>query len=348
MAKKLRMGVVGTGMGRAHMNGYKSHPHTELVAICDLDEERLAATAEEMGVRDIYSDSRHFFRRAGLDGVSIAVPNKLHAPLTIDALGCGLHVLCEKPMATTVREAERMQAAAERAGKNLMINFSFRFTEASYALKQQVETGAIGDIYFGRSVWHRLRGIPGFGSWFTDRDMAGGGPLIDLGVHRLDLALWLMGYPEPVAVSGSVYDFLAQKEAKKERKKYTVEDLGCGLVKFANGATLILEASWALNIDEPEHMLTTLYGTKGSIVQRNIKGGYEFIAELNTEENGNFFTKKLTRRAAPSPSAYHEFVDSILAKRAPEATGAEGLKVMKILEGIYKSAATGREVRYKA
>jgi predicted dehydrogenase len=348
MAKKLRMGVVGTGMGRGHMNGYKTHANADLVAICDLDEERLAAAAAEMGVEETYTDSRKFFRQAGLDAVSIAVPNKFHAPLTIDALKCGLHVLCEKPMATTVRQAERMQAAAERAKKNLMINFSFRFTEASYALKHQVESGALGDIYFGRSVWHRLRGFPGFGSWFTDKELAGGGPLIDLGVHRLDLALWLMGYPEPVAVSGSTYDFLAQEEARKTGKKYTVEDLGCGLVKFANGATLILEASWALNIDEPEHMLTTLYGTKGSLVQRNIKGGYEFIAELNTEEDGNFFTKKLNRRTQPSPSAYHEFVNSILEKRPPAATGAEGVKVMKILEGIYKSAETGKEVRYRA
>ena len=347
MARKLRMGVVGTGMGRGHMNGYKSHPQAELVAICDIDEKRLAEAAGEMGVKETYTDSRQMFRRAGLDGVSVAVPNKFHAPLTIDALRCGLHVLCEKPMATTVREAERMQAAAKKAGKNLMINFSFRFTEASYALKQQVDAGAIGDIYFGRTVWHRFRGIPGFGSWFTDKELAGGGPLIDLGVHRLDLALWLMGYPEPVAVSGSAFNVIAREEARKARKKYTVEDLACGLVKFANGATLILEASWALNIDEPEHMLTALYGTEGSLVQRNVKGGYEFIAELQTIEEGNCFTKKLDQRRAPSPSAYHEFVDSIVEKRRPGATGEDGLKVMKILEGIYKSAETGREVRYR-
>ena len=345
--KKLRLGVVGTGMGRAHMQGYQSHPHAELVAICDLDEQRLAATAAEMGVEATYTDAHEMFRSAGLDGVSIAVPNKLHAPLAIAALKSGLHVLCEKPMATTVRDARRMQAAAGQTGKNLMINFSFRFTPASYALKQQVEAGAIGAIYFGRSVWHRQRGIPKLGSWFCDKEMAGGGPLIDLGVHRLDLALWLMGYPEPVAVSGSTYNVLAKEEAKKARQKYTVEDLACGLVKFANGATLILEASWALNIDEDEHMATTLYGDKGGLVQRNIKGGYEFIAEINTVEEGNFFSKKLQQRRAPSPSAYHEFANSIRENRPPAATGEEGLKVMKILEGIYKSAATGREVRYR-
>ena len=344
MKRRLRMGVVGLGMGQGHAQGYQSHPGAELVALCDVDEARLQSVAAKMGVPEQYTDTRKMFRQAGLDAVSIAVPNKFHAPLTIAALQAGLHVLCEKPMATTVKEAERMQEAARKARKNLMINFSFRFTEASGALKQQVDAGVIGDIYFGRSVWHRRRGMPG--GWFTDKELAGGGPLIDLGVHRLDLALWLMGYPEPVAVSGSTYDLIARKVARKERRKYTVEDLACGIVKFANGATLILEASWALNIREPEHMSTTLYGTRGSLVQKNEEGGYQFTAELFTEEEGNFFTKTLESRTVPTPSAYHEFVNSILEKRQPSATGEQGLKVMKILEGIYKSAEKGREVRY--
>jgi predicted dehydrogenase len=339
------MGVVGLGMGRGHAEGYQAHPGAELVALCDLDENRLKSTAAQLKVRQTYSDLKTMLDQADLDAVSIAVPNKLHAPLTIQALRAGLHVLCEKPMATTVRQAERMKEAAEKARKNLMINFSFRFTEASHMLKQQVEAGVIGDIYFGRSVWHRYRGMPG--GWFADKEMAGGGPLIDLGVHRLDLALWLMGYPEPVAVSGSTYDYIAREEkVRQQGQHYTVEDLACGLVKFANGATLLLEASWALNIRESEHMLTVLYGTRGSLEQKNVEGGYQFVAEIFAEENGNIFTKTLEKRKAYTPTAYHEFVDSILEKRPPLATGEEGLKVMKILEGIYKSAQTGKEVRY--
>jgi predicted dehydrogenase len=136
--------------------------------------------------------------------------------------------------------------------------------------------------------------------------------------------------------------------ARKQQKKFSVEDLGCGLVKFANGATLIVEASWALNINEPEHMATLLCGTKGGLAQKNVGGGYEFAAELYTEEGGNLYTKRLDEALTPAPSAYSEFVSSILEKRAPMASGDDGLKVMKILEGIYRSAETGREVRYRA
>ena len=347
MSAKLRMGVIGLGMGQGHARGYQSHPHAELVALCDLDMGRLEAVAAELGVAQIYTDLDEMLTKADLDAVSVALPNKLHAPFTIKALRRGLHVLCEKPMARTLREAERMLAAAAKAGKNLMINFSYRFSDMSYALKEQVDLGVVGDIYFGRTVWHRRRGFPQFGSWFGDKEMAGGGPLLDLGVHRLDLALWLMGYPEPVAVSGSTYDPIARATARRERKKYSVEDLACGLIKFANGATLLLESSWALNIGENEHMVTELYGTRGGLVQRNCDGGYGFEAELYTEEGESLFSKKLDRRIVGAPSSYHEFIDSILEDRQPMASAEQGLKVMKILEGIYKSAETGREVRYR-
>lgn len=347
MGQKLRMGVVGLGMGRGHLMGYRTHPCAEVAAICDVNTDRLDAAAKEFGISQTYTDAVRMFREADLDGVSIATPNKFHAPLTIAALEAGLHVLCEKPMAMNARQAQQMNAAALKARRNLMINFSYRFSEMSFALKQQVDAGVVGDIYFGRTVWHRRRGIPGFGGWFTTKDLSGGGPLIDLGVHRLDLALWLMGYPDPVAVSGSAYNVIAKDKARREKKTYTVEDLACGIVKFDNGATLIIEASWALNIKENEYMVTLLCGTKGGLVQRNTGGTYSFVAEVYTDEGGHLFTKTLDRSTVPVPSPYHEFVNSILQKRPPIATGEEGLKVMKILDGIYKSAESGREVRYR-
>ena len=345
MSAKIRMGVIGLGMGRGHVKGYQADPRAEVVALCDLDAARLQAAAAEFKVPRAFTDAKEMFEKAGLDAVSVATPNYLHAPLAIEAFRRGLHVLCEKPMAMSVREARRMLDAARRAKRNLMINFSFRFNDQSYALKQQVDAGALGEVYFARSVWHRRRGIPGGSGWFGNKKLSGGGPLIDLGVHRLDLALWLMGYPEPITVSGSAYNEVAKRTIPKD-KVYTVEDLACGLIRFANGATLILEASWAANIAEREHMVTTLCGTRGGLVQKNVRGGYEFEAEVYTDESGHLFTKKLDWSTTMTPSAYSEFVSSIVEKRPPLATGEQGLKVMKVLEGIYRSAATGREVRY--
>ncbi len=346
MAKKLRLAVIGLGMGAGHVRGYQEDGRAEVVALCDLDRKRLERVGKERGVSQLFSDADGMFRSVGLDAVSVAVPNKFHAPLTIAALRRGLHVLCEKPMAMNASQAHRMIDAARQARRNLMINFSYRFSDMSAALKQQVDAGVVGDIYFGRTVWHRRRGIPGLGGWFTNKDLAGGGPLIDLGVHRLDLALWLMGYPEPVSVSGSTHNVIAKEVARRQHKSFTVEDLACGIVKFANGAVLIVEASWAANINEPEQMVTTLCGTRGGLVQRNVGGWYDFTAEIYTEEGGNLFTKKLDQSLAPSPSSYSEFISSIVEKRQPSASGEHGLKVMRILDGIYKSAATGREVRY--
>jgi predicted dehydrogenase len=345
--KKLRVGVVGLGMGRAHIEGYLKAPDVEVAALADTDPARLQDVGDKYGVAARYTDALEMFRKAGLDAVSIATPNKFHCPLTLAALRQGLHVLCEKPMAMSVAEAESMRRAAEKAGRNLMINFSFRFTNASFALRQQVQSGAIGDIYFGRTVWHRRRGIPRFGGWFGQKDLSGGGPLIDLGVHRIDLALWLMGHPEPVAVSGSAYNVLARERARREKKSYTVEDLACGLVKFRNGATLIVEASWALNINENEHMVTALYGDRGGLVQKNVNGTYEFVAEIYTEEGGNLYTKRLDHAAVPAPSSYAEFIASIREKRPPLAPAEDGVKVQKILNGLYTSAETGREVVFR-
>jgi len=346
MAKRLRVGVVGLGMGKGHVKGYQAHPRAEVAAVCDLNEALLKDKAAEFGVPETYTDAVTMFKKAGLDAVSIATPNKFHAPLTIAALRQGLHVLCEKPMAMNAREAQKMLDVAKAKKRNLMINFSYRFTSVSRALKAQVDAGVLGEVYFGRTVWHRRRGMPKFGGWFGIKELAGGGPLIDLGVHRLDLALWLMGYPEPVVVSGSAYNKLAAQAAKRANKPFTVEDLACGMVKFANGATLIVEASWALHIKHREHMVTRLCGTKGGLVQRNVDGKYQFEAEIYTDEPGGRFTRTIDQVTAGEGNAMGEFVDSILEKRAPSASGEDGVKVMKILDGIYKSAATGREVRY--
>jgi predicted dehydrogenase len=282
-----------------------------------------------------------------LDVVSVATPNKFHKALTIAALEAGCHVLCEKPMAMNAAEGREMLAAAKQAGKRLMINFSYRFTEHSQALKAQVDAGMLGQVYFARTVWHRRRGLPKFGGWFGQKALSGGGPLIDLGVHRLDLALWLMGYPKPVWVMGSTYNPIASALAEEAGVEYDVEDLAVGMIRFENGATLELEASWATNIQEKELMETRLFGTKGGLVQRNCNEGYEFEAEIYVEQNGSHFDMKLHSSNRPDwlKGAMYHLIDCIVKDQSHPAPGEEGLLVMEILDAIYTSAAEGRPVR---
>jgi predicted dehydrogenase len=345
MKKKLRVGVIGLGMGRWHVRGYQSHPAAAVVAVADADAARLQEMGDELGVPGRYTDPLAMLAAEDLDVVSVATPNRFHAPLSIAALRAGCHVLCEKPMAMNAREARAMCAAAARARRRLMINFSYRFSPASQQLKAQVDRGAVGEVYFARTFWHRRRGMPKFGGWFGQRALSGGGPLIDLGVHRLDLALWLMGYPEPAWVMGGAYDHIASRLAKEQGKSFDVEDLAGAFIRFRNGASLVLEASWAGNIADPEWMETRLWGRKGGLVQRNVGGGYQFEAELYVERKGDVVARPLPPPPKQARSGYWRFIDAI-AKGVPHPAGArEGLIVMQILEAIYRSAATGRPVR---
>jgi predicted dehydrogenase len=342
---KLKVGVIGLGIGRHHVAGYQKHPAAEVVAVADLDEARLEEIADKFEVPQRYTSGEVMVAEEDLDVVSVATPNKFHKPLTIAALEAGCHVLCEKPMAMSAAEGREMLAAAEAADKRLMINFSYRFNEQSQALKREVDAGILGDIYFGRTVWHRRRGLPRFGGWFGQRALSGGGPLIDLGVHRLDLALWLMGYPQPVWVMGSTYNPIATALAEAQGVDYDVEDLAVGLIKFANGATLEVEASWAVNISERELMETRLFGTQGGLVQRNREETYKFEAEIYVERNGSRFDMKFHSSAQPPSGAMYHFVDSILNDRPHIATGEEGLLVMELLDAIYQSAEEDAPVK---
>jgi predicted dehydrogenase len=346
--KPIKVGVIGLGMGRHHITGYQGHPDAQVVAIADVDEARLADIGDRFKVAGRYTTAEEMFAQEKLDVVSVATPNKFHMPLTVMAFEAGCHVLCEKPMAMNAAEGRQMLAAAEKAHKRLMINFSYRFTEQSMALKAQVDSGILGEVYFGRTVWHRRRGLPGFGGWFGQKALSGGGPLIDLGVHRLDLALWLMGYPKPVWVLGNIYNHLGSELARQKEAKFDVEDLAVALIKFENGASLVLEASWAANIKESELMETRLYGTKAGLVQRNFDETYKFEAEIYLEKNGAHFDMKLHPPFPPAPHSAAHFIESIVNDTPHIATGYEGLLVMEILDAIYQSAAEGGPVQIKA
>jgi predicted dehydrogenase len=342
--KKLRVGVIGLGMGRYHIKGWQEHPQVDVVALADPDAARLDKVGAEFGVPGRYASAEAMLAAEALDVVSVCTPNKFHKDLTLAALAAGCHVLCEKPMAMNAAEGRAMLDAAHAAGKRLMINFSYRFSAASRALKAQVDAGLFGDFYYGRSVWHRRRGMPGFGGWFGTKALAGGGPLIDLGVHRLDLALWLMGYPRPTWVLGSTYNPIASALAQKAAKTFDVEDLAAGFIRFENGATLALEASWAANIQEAELMETRLLGTQAGLLQKNLHEGYTFEAQVFTEVNGAPVNMQLCPPTAEAKSAMFDYAQAILDGQPHPAGGEQGLVVMQILDALYESARTGAPV----
>lgn len=344
MTKKLRVGVIGLGMGRAHITSYNEHRQASVVAIADPDAGRRKAIGEEFTIPGRYATAEEMLARERLDVVSIATPNCFHCDLALKAFKAGCHVLCEKPMALNARDGQRMVAAAKKAQRRLMINFSFRFTPASWGLKKQVDKGALGEVYFGRTVWHRHCGMPGFGGWFGIKALSGGGSLIDLGVHRLDQALWLMGYPEPEYVLANTYDHIAGPLAKTSGKKFDVEDLAAGFIRFKNGATLVVEASWAGPFAEAEFMETRLMGNHAALVQRTLEGTYKFEGELIRT------TRKNKARVTPikdakAPSFARHFIQAIVTDTPHLATGEEGVIVMKILDALYRSAQTGKPIQ---
>ena len=347
MDKKLRVGVIGLGMGRGHARRYKKDPRVELVAVADTDEARLKERADELDVIGRYRDGAELIASEKPDVVCIATPNFLHKPLAIQAMEAGCDVLCEKPMAMNGAEGRAMIETSRKTGRRLMINFSFRFNPASWAMKREVESGAIGDIYYARTSWLRRQGMPGFGSWFGQKKLSGGGPLIDLGVHRLDLVLWLMGYPRPTWILGSACSHVASELARAEGKTYDVEDLAVAMIRFDNGATVTLEASWAGHIKRFETIETQVLGTRGGLKQSNPdpREPYRFESEAYMERNGVECDLALGKvRGAPADAMTH-FTDCILSDSPHMATAEEGLIVQDILDAIYQSAATGEPVR---
>ena len=343
----VRVGVVGLGKGYSHALAYHENSNSILCGLCDIDKEKVASTAEKLGAKYTFSDPYEFFRSGEIDAVSIATPNVSHHDLTLAALEEGLHVLCEKPLALNAYQATEMDQVAKASGKVLMVNYNYRFTPVSQALKSFTLENKLGKIYFARSVWHRSRGIPGLGGWFTSKNKSGGGPLIDLGVHRLDLALWFMNFPEIQSVNGATYGDLGKNYANKVKSSFDVEDLAVGFIRFKNGATLVLETSWALNRPESELMETYIYGTEAGLVQRNINNNYEFEGEFYSENSeGSFLVTKVKPGFRHQVSSQDEFLASIVERRDSSAPASQAVTAMRIIDGIYESAEKGREIYF--
>lgn len=352
--KKIKLGIIGNGgIGRGvHVPAYKSIPEIELVATCDLIPSRMDDVEKIIGhpIKK-YDNWEDLVNDPEIEAIDICTPNYLHSIISVKALELGKHVFCEKPDAVSVAEVLKMQEAAKKSDKVLMVMRNNRHVTSSKYLKRYIDAGKMGEIYCGRCGWVRRRGIPGRGGWFTTKAQSGGGPLIDLGVHMIDLAIYLMGNPRPIAVSGSTYNKFASQDDvsdsvhasfgdKVENGTFDVEDLAMGFIKFDNGACLQIEFSWASNV-KCERNFVELRGTKGGFTWEN--GHYE----IYTDDNG-----ELGDLVQTSPAIWngHElnlrhFVKVVNGEEKPDYEIQQGVNMIKILQAIYKSAETGEEVK---
>lgn len=332
---KVRAAVIGLGWpGIQHLKGYTADPRAEVVAVCDLDEKQTAQVAEEHLIPNTYSNHLEMLENRDIDVVSVCLPNFLHAPITIDVLNAGKHVLCEKPPARSAQEAKAMADAAAENGKILMYALVQRFGGTSQHLKQLIRQGELGDVYFGKAGYVRRRGIPiGKEGWFVDKERSGGGALIDIGVHALDCVWWLMGAPRPVEVMGMAYSHF--KHLVREDVTYNVDDAAFAQIRFENGATIVLETTWALNL--PGDNYIKVAGTKAGATLNPFT--------LYTEENGEETDKALT--ASPINGFDEEvkhFVGCVVDGTEPISSAQQGVMLMQMLDGIYESAEKGRSV----
>ena len=347
----IKVGVIGTGgISGVHLGGYSRNPNVEIYALCDINEKNLAKRAEEYKVSRTFTDYREMLALKELDAVSVCTWNSAHAECAIAALRACKHVLCEKPMALNTAQAQEMEKAAKENGKLLMIGFVRRFGNDCAVLKDFIDSGSFGEIYYAKAQYLRRKGCPG--GWFGDKSRSGGGPLIDLGVHVIDLCRYLMGGPQPVSVYGATFNKLGDRRHIKDARGYSstvvskddifdVEDMATALIRFDNGAVLSVEASFSLNIEKDVGNIE-LFGTKA---------GCKLDPELTifTDMNEYLANVKLSQSTALSfdglfDNEINHFVECIETGKPCRNPAQDGVTLMKILDGIYESARTGHEV----
>ncbi|MDR3710492.1 MAG: Gfo/Idh/MocA family oxidoreductase [Capsulimonadaceae bacterium] len=343
----LRVGVIGVGIGRVHLNAYKQLSNVSVEAICDIDEARGSSTAKEFGVKKFYNDATDLFADDKVDAVSVCVPNNVHAELVVQAAKAGKHILCEKPISNTLAGAQKIEEAARKVkanGKVFMLAMNNRYRGDTQVLRRFIDAGELGDIYHAKCGWIRRTGIPGMGGWFTTKAKSGGGPLIDIGVHVLDLTMYLMGNPVPVSAYGTTHAKFGPRglgsgawgAPPKEAAAFDVEDFAAGFVKFQNGATLAIEASWASHIKE-DSFYSTLLGTEGG-------ADLEPLTIYRTLHGVPVDLKPKFPNIGGHDAEVKHFVECICNSTTPISTAEQGLHVLQILDAIYRSSASGHEV----
>ena len=349
MTGKLKVGIIGVGgIANAHMQGWLDNPNAEIVAGCDIAESALQNWSAKYGVTRVTTKTSDLLNDPIIDIIDICTPNNYHAPLAISALQAGKHVLCEKPLAPNPDLIRDMIKARDASGKMLMTAQHFRFSGVAKAMKAEIDTGGLGEIYHARS-WMLRRAAAPTRPGFILKDQATGGACIDIGVHILDLTLWFMGNPKPVSVTGVSRTELAHKPGAFSiwggaiPQEMNVEEFASAFVRFENGATLILEVSWLLHHDtEGEDMQMWLYGREG--------GSHWPKCEIYQSNNA---TRQLTNRTLkltqdirpPHAQECVEFAQAIVEGKPSPVPAEQSLQVLTILDGVYRSQNTGSEVR---
>lgn len=358
--QKLRVAVIGCGgiANGKHLPSLAAVKEVEMVAFCDVIPERAEKAAEKYGVEGakVYTDYRALLEAEKPDVVHVCTPNRSHCEITVAALEAGCHVMCEKPMAKTAADARKMLETAKRTGKKLTIGYQNRFKSDAAYLKAACEAGELGDIYFAKALAVRRRGVPTWGVFLNEEEQ-GGGPLIDIGTHALDLTLFMMDNYKPLYVVGNTYRKLADtKNAANawgpwDPEKFTVEDSAFGFITMENGATIVLESSWALNVADPREAQCILAGTKGGA---DFVGGLRF----NREHLGRLTTEVPDLKAGgaafyegvgddrPERIEARQWINAILNDTEPLVKPEQALVVTEILEAIYTSAKTNQPVRF--
>lgn len=351
----LRAGVIGLGWaGEQHMAAFDALDGVELVALAGMEEQVLQRLGQTYGVQNLYSDWRGLIAAAGLDVLSVAVPTALHAPIAVAALEAGIHVLSEKPMARNAVESQQMVAAARAAGRVLDVAFNHRRRGDVVALKQAIDVGTLGRPYHARAFWMRRAGIPSLGSWFTNREMSGGGPLIDIGVHVLDYALHLLGEPEVHSVYAVTHSELGVQgrggadDGSREGigSAFEVEDLASALIRFSNGSSLALETSWAAYRPGGDEFGITVYGTEGGAEMRVVNYQADVPVKIFTGEGQEQRDYELMPGLnGDHPAVVESFIGHVLDPDSwPGHDGSIGLKRAAIIDACYASAQSGRAV----
>ena len=363
---KLKIGIIGCGgiANQKHFPALASQSDKcEMVAFCDTKEERAKAACEKYGAEGAkyYTDYKELLKDESIDVVHVCTPNVSHCPITCDAFAAGKHVMCEKPMAHNTEAARKMMDAWKASGKKFTIGYQNRFRTDTICLHKACEAGELGEIYFAKAHAIRRRAVPTWGV-FPDKSLQGGGPLIDIGTHALDITLWCMNNYKPVSVMGSVFEKLGHSELAAQGnmfgpwdpETYEVEDSAFGYVKFENGATVFLESAWAINMKESREAACTLCGT---IAGAELVGGmsqenYDLV--VNSTYHGQLVEQKLSEggsiaffeggSARPEVLECSQWLDSIIKDHDPVVKPEQAFVVTQILDAIYQSAAAGKEI----